>query len=319
MRFRRPPWPFRTRAWRRSRLLALSALLPVVLLACLVLADQGSRFVEGHGRVEVWVREAPAAVEAMSATRLHVPMFGPVERLRASGRRVPPPGCRSGIALSVRGLRDSELDMARDMLIDTAAAVGLRPCGQAVFIFDDLPGPLDSGDLGGFAFQAVLWAAIPMAVVALLFWAAMARFPLALALAWSRWDVAALRSGLAVGLGLALALELVAWLVPASMPSSRIPPGPGFLVLMLLLYPLLHEVAFRAWALALAMQVHGPRFALYWSTGLQMLANAGSPAAAAQALVSGLVLGRLFLHRQALPECAIALSVCTGLRLLLPW
>lgn len=315
IRFRRPPWPLRTRAWRRSRLLALSVLLPFAFLLCLLLAEAAIRFVEAHNRVEVWLQDAPAALETAPASLFEDPAFGKVDRLHVSENRSPPPGCRSDIGLGFRGLRDSELSIAYEVLEAAAVSAGLHPCPQPVFVFDDLPGPLDALDPAAFAVQAVLWAALPMAVLGLLFWAVMDRFGLAASLAWSRWDLPALRNGLAMGVVLALVLQLPAWLMPARFPSTAV-SGPGLLALTLLLYPLLHEIAFRAWALALAMQSHGPRFALFWSTGLQVLASisALTGVAQAQALASGLLLGWLYLRRQSLPECVIALIACSALR-----
>ncbi|KAA2286019.1 CPBP family glutamic-type intramembrane protease [Arenimonas fontis] len=299
-------------------MLALSVLLPFVLLASLAIADQASRFAEGHGRVELWLKDSPEALVTVSAVRFDDPAFGIADVILATRSVTPPPGCRSAVGLGFRGLRDNELQIAYDILRAKAIAAGLHPCEQPVFVFDDLPGPLDARDPSDFAVQAVLWAAMPTAALGLLFWAAMDRFGLAASLAWSRWDLEALRQGLATGLLLTLAPMALDWLLPPPYPATAQTPGPGFLALSLLLFPLLHELAFRAWALALAMQSHGPRFALFWSSGLQVLINAGSFSAAVQALVSGLLLGRLFLRRQALPECVIALTTCTALRMLAP-
>jgi membrane protease YdiL (CAAX protease family) len=310
-------------ARRKLLLLAMSLLLPAVLLACSHVFVAGLMQVGDNDRAIVWAQGAASDIESVRRRIESSAVF-------RAGRVANPPrpdyvssDCGpDAVELSFGGLGLHDGQAAREALELLAAQASLQVCASNIFIIGDTSAERTSERFGFVAQHLLLYLLVPGGIVACLFW--MVR---------EQWQLPALLSarsaGPGIGLGLiaALALVVVAAAINLAfgLPWSGDRPGftPGsdattlFLGLALIgLSPVIEELAYRAWLITLAERALGA-----WAAGaLSSLAYAAShlPASGREwllGIVLGAVCSALYLRTRSL-WAPIAANAGFGLMLL---
>lgn len=319
-RFRRPPWPLGTRAWRRGRWLLWATLLPLVLIGTLRFSLWAGLELEPYDRAILWAVGSPQALDSLD---VHVSSHG----IFAHGHRASqgefgraPRGCESAVAYSFSRLRDYELPAAASELRSLANKAGARPCGGMQFVFDDHPGVFSRGALPDVLAQIAWLAAVPLLAVLLVHWGLADR--LKLSAPAGSWSANALVRGLLLGtlLGAASAALRGAWFAGDSsgiLAKSGVPGGLATWALLLVLLPFVHELSFRAWAQSLATRTLGSAGAIAFTTALVLAAHQGRPADWPGMIAQSLALGWLYDRTQSLPACVLAQSAIVAVGMLL--
>lgn len=280
---------------RKLALLAMSLLLPAVLLACSHVFVGGLMMVGNSDRAIVWAQGAASDIET---ARMRIESSEVFHAGRVAKPQQPDyvsSDCGpDAVELSFGGLGLHDGQAAREALELLAAQAGLQVCASGIFIISDA----STGDaverFGFVAKHLLLYLLVPGGIVVCLYWMFREQFQLPALLSVQS-------AGSGIGLGLVAALALVAATAAINLafgfPWSGDRPGfaPGsdataaFLGLALIgLSPVLEELAYRAWLITLAERALGA-----WAASiLSSLAFAAShlPASGREWLL-GIVLG----------------------------
>ncbi len=323
--FRRPAWPFRTRAWRRVRWLLLAPLLALLLEGTARLAVHMVVDADPNDHAIVWVQGAPRALAAAdAAVRAHrVLPGGRRAGARAFGESAPA-ACPGAEAFVFSRLHPHELQIASRELRTIAQRAGARPCGGDRYVFNDVPALGTPGALVDNLLHAAWLAGVPMLAVLVWPWGLGERLALPRTWDWAAWRAPPMLRGLACGLvllGLLWALRgmlgVLEWPPPRSPIAEVLPAGPGSALFVWLLLPFLGEVAYRGWALPLATMTLGPRLALAVPALLAAAVTQAPPQAWPGLALLHVVLGLLMQRTGSLWACVLAHAlVAAGLGLL---
>lgn len=320
-RFRRPPWPLGTRAWRRHRWLLWAVLLPLVFVGTLRVSLWAGLELEPYDRATVWASGTPQALDLLGLYVANHGIFAQGHRTLAGPSGRPPRGCETAEAFSFSRLRDYELQAAASELRALAQKAGARPCGGNEFVFDDHPGVFSTRALPDVLPQIAWLAAVPLLAVLLVAWGLSERLKLPVHRDARPCSSAALARGLLTGLVLGAASVALQFVLrdPGMPPSDGIsaPAGLATWGLLLLVFPFLHELSFRAWAQSLAARTLGRRGAIAFTT-LLALALFQAPLASWPGMIATSVgLGWLYDQSQSLPACVLAQAILVAMGLCL--
>lgn len=255
---------------RKLLLVAMSLLLPAVLLACNHVFVAGLMRVGDSDRAIVWAQGAPSAIAAVRADIENNAVFHagrvatPARPDHVSSNCGP-----DAVELSFGGLGMHDAQAAREALETLAVQAGLVVCASDIFLLNDAGAGGAGGRVGFVAQHLLLYLAVPGGILACLYW--MFREP------WQLQAPFVARSaGPGIGLGLAAALALLAVTAAINLafglpwPGDRPGIAPGsdtgtvLLVLALVaLSPVIEELAYRAWLITLAERALGA-----WAAGL---------------------------------------------------
>lgn len=325
--FRRPPWPFRTRAWRRVRWLLLAPLLPLMMSATLELGLHMVVEADPNDHAIVWVG---GSERALLATGHAVAAHAVFAHGRRAGPRVfdegPPAACPAGAeAFVFSRLHGHEARLAADELRALAAKAGAKACGGDMFIFDDVPALGAPGALADNLLHVAWLAGVPLLAVLLLPWGLGERLELRTPWAWSGWRPRPLGLGLAVGLGLLavlwplrLSLQALGWAPMSPGAMTGLPAGIGSALLLFVLLPFLQEAAYRGWALPMATRTLGPRLALGVPILVAAAINPPGLHAWPTLVVTHLSLGLLLQRTGSIAPCIVANMLFSTGWMLLP-
>lgn len=320
-RFRRPPWPFGTRAWRRGRWLLWAILLPLVFVSSLRLSTWAALELEPYDRAVLWATGTAPSLDYFETLVLDHGIFAHGQRTTPGSPDAAPRGCDAASGFSFDRLRSYELQAAASELQALASKAGARPCGGMHFVFNDHPGVFASERTLDVLPQVAWLAAVPLLAVLLFVWGLSERLKLARTASTS-WSPATLRN--AVLVGAALGLVSVAWqrVIAESAGayaagSSSHPRGAATWMLLVILLPFLHELSFRAWAQSLAARVLGVYGGVAFATLLALVLFQSRPVDWPGLIVASIALGWLYHRTQSLPACVLAQATCVAIGLLL--
>lgn len=308
---------------RRVALLLLALGLPLVHAVAMrgfMLADLHTA---GADRALVWVEGTPVQLDALAlqvdARHGRVPA-GRV-RLASDDVRPPEPCGPAAREYSIGALHGDQNHPARRLLEQLAAESGATVCRSKMFIFNELHVPLERSLLETAAAMAMQSLLLPAGFVIAGYWAFARQLslPSPNASALPLWKQLAF--GLAVAVPLLLGLKLLGWLVPgAGIDSGYTVAAIGWpiAISIVLLEPLMQELALRLWLVTLAESAVGPwpavalsglvimpiHYTLDWQTTL--------PSA-----VVGAAIAALFVRTRSLWAC-LAANSALGLALFLP-
>lgn len=293
-------------------LLALSLLLPAVLLVCTHVFVTAQMHAGADDRALVWVQTGSGDIgSARSRITTHAVFSGGQVR-DASPDHPAPESCGArAFELSFGSLTDDDAQAAREELEHIAAQAGLTVCASHHFRLND-PGTETAARQAGFAAQHVaMFLGVPAGMCLLLYW--MFRDQLAMpGLRAGKGMSAHLLLGLAGATGMmaisifinTMAGEPV--LDAKSAPFATLGPGAMFLVLSLTTgSPVIEEIAYRSWLITLSERVIGAWPAAVMSTALFTLSHQPTNLAdAATLLALGGVCSMLYLRTRSLAAVA---------------
>ena len=309
----------RLRFHHRLGLLALSLLLPALLVGLMAVWFLALTTLSHHDRTLVWVQGTPAQLASLREAVLEHPVF-PEGDFAPGGYADHRPAECAGFELAVgfSRLREFELSAAKTTLDELVRESGVQACDAHVFIFNDLPSPFDPTAWDDSLVTLLLALFLPTGTLLIAYWG----FGLAHALP-APWHLPrpVLRT---LGLGAAgavaglLAIKLVELMLRLVWPDatvgsdaiSGLGPDPFSLPVILLVgvyVPFLEELAFRAWLIPVAERAIG----LWPACALSVLAFAAIhlPFAGPE-LLGTLVLGAIFAAvyalTRSLPACLLA-------------
>tara|TARA_R110002020_G_scaffold21373_3_gene72327 strand:+ start:1879 stop:2865 length:987 start_codon:yes stop_codon:yes gene_type:complete len=309
----------RPRLVHRLGLLALSLLLPALLVGLMAAWVLALTTLSHHDRTLAWVQGSPAQLDTLREAVLEHPVFAEGDFVPGGFADHRPDECAAtDVAVGFSRLREFELSAAKTALDDLVRASGVQACDAHVFIFNDLPDPLDPTAWDDSLVTLLLALLLPTGTLLIAYWG----FGLAHALPtpWHlprpAWRTLGLGLGGAVaGLAAVKLIELMLQLVwPGTVVGSDaisgLGPDPFSLPVILLVgvyAPFLEELAFRAWLIPVAERAIG----LWPACALSVLAFAAIhlPFAGPE-LLGTLALGAIFATvyalTRSLPACLLA-------------
>lgn len=317
-RFRRPPWPFGTRAWRRGRWLLWATLLPLVFVSTLRLSTWAALELEPYDRAVLWANGTEASLANLEALVSKHGIFPHGLRLLPQSPDAAPRGCDSASGFSFERLRNYELAAAGSELKAMARKAGARPCGGLTFVFNDHPGVFASGMVLDVLPQVAWLAAVPMLAVLLFVWGLSERLQISTIAGVAPCARPKLATALLLGAGLGLAssgLRVVSG--EGGHHATGHPSGIATWSLLVVLLPFLHELSFRAWAQSLATRTLGPYGAIAFSSVLALALFQSRPMDWPAVVAVSVGLGWLYHRTQSLPACVLAQATCVAIGLLL--
>ncbi|TNJ34590.1 CPBP family intramembrane glutamic endopeptidase [Arenimonas terrae] len=250
---------------RKLQLLAMSLLLPAVLLACTHVFVAALMRVGDSDRAIVWAQGEPSAIAAVRRQVESNQDFrnGRVE-IPALPRYRPADCAPEAVELSFGGLGAHDAQAARDALESHAEQGGLQICATDIFLLNDTRTDDAAGRARFVAMHLLLYLVVPGGVALCVFWmfreqfALPAPFPAGSAARGLAWGLAALPALVAMAAAINLAFGLP-W--PGDRPGLA--PGTdaatvGMVLALVALSPLFEETACRGWLIPLAERAIGP-------------------------------------------------------------
>ncbi|GAB2654888.1 lysostaphin resistance A-like protein [Arenimonas aestuarii] len=308
-----------SRLVHRLGLLALSLLLPALLVGLMAAWFLALTTLSHHDRSLVWVQGAPAQLAALREAVLEHPVFPEGDFAPGGYADHRPADCAAyDVAVGFSRLREYELSAAKATLDQLVRSAGVRVCEAHVYLFNDLPSPLDPTAWNDSLVTLLLALLLPTGSLLIAYWG----FGLALALP-SPWHLPrpllrTLGVGVAGAIGGLAAIEVFGRLLHLAWPGtsvgndaiSGLGPDPLSLTVILLVgvyTPFLEEMAFRAWLIPVAERAIG----LWPACALSMFAFAAIhlPSAGPEllgTLMLGAVFAAVYALTRSLPACLIA-------------
>lgn len=307
---------------RRLPILAVALLLPMAYVACVIAFTMASMRLADSDRALVWITGTPAELAAASLSLQSNPWFPEVRVLAASASLPPPVTCPArSRQLSIAGLRQEEAAAARALIETLAEDNGATVCESTEYVINESRAARQATLASNAAAMLLDSGLLPLGWLVLLYLAFAGR--LGLRPARAGWPpVPALAAGAAGAL---------AWWLGAAMLRSMLSPGaqppepwsaailgPGLVLAIVVLDPVMTELSFRAWMLPLVQRSMGRWPALLGSAMASTATQLpGSAAEAAPALLLGLICSALYLRFESLAACVLC-SALAGASLFLP-
>lgn len=305
----------------RAALLALSLLLPLLAVGLLLLFTVGSVALSASDRAIVWAEATPSRLSAMEHRVGANEWFAGGRTLNASERTPLPTDCHPGARqFSFGGLREGEAQAAREILELMASEAGATVCLTNTYLINELPDLSRQHWIQAAASGLLSTSLLPFALVL----AAYLSMAGKLQLGSAGFDYGAQTRALGAGVAAAIGVWL---LLTAVSAASRLAGqgddretamsvalvGPGLAVALILVVPMLLELAFRGWMLPLAGRAIGPVAAALFSSTAYAAASLPMDAwQAAGQFGTGMVLAGLYLRTRSLSACVLA-SVLVGM------
>ncbi len=309
----------RPRLIQRLALLALSLLLPALLVALMAGWFLALTTYSHHDRSLAWVQGTPGQLASLRDAVLEHPVF-PEGEFEAGGFADHRPSECAGedVVVGFSRLREFELSAATATLDELVRESGVHRCDAHVFIFNDLPSPLDPTAWDDSLVTLLLALFLPTGTLLIAYWGFGLAFTLPSPLHLPRPVMRTLGLGLSgavAGLAAVKAIELLlrlAW--PDALAGgegvSGLGPDPFSLPVILIVgvyAPFLEELAFRAWLIPIAERAIG----LWPACAMSVLAFTAIHLPFAGAELPGtLALGAIFVavyaFSRSLPACLIA-------------
>lgn len=315
-------------AVRRAALLLLSLLLPAITLASVVGITLAALRVGDNDRAIVWVAGTPAQLAAASLSLQANEWFADVGVDVARAALPAPPECPAHARqLSIGKLRQEEIQAARELIEAIAQDNGAWVCRSQVYLLNESrtgrPQAV-SAALAGAVLESCL---LPLGLVAWVFLAYAGRLGLRRHAPAPRGLVGHVAAGIGAGLVWWLAIFLLdASLRPFGLVLAPAEPwsasllGPGLVIGIVLVEPLLGELSFRAWMLPLSERALGPWAAAIGSTVAFAAAQLpASPADAAPSLLLGAINAALYLKTRSLVACVLCSAMASASLFLPVW
>lgn len=299
---------------RKLQFLAMSLLLPVVLLACTHVFVAALMRVGDSDRAIVWAQGETSAIAAVRQRVQSNEDFrdGRVE-IPASPRYRPSACAKGAVELSFSGLGAHDAQAALEALETLAERGGLRICATDIFLINEASTHDAAGRARFVAMHLLLYLGIPGGIALCVFWmfrdqfALPAPFPTGSAGRGLAWGLLALPVLVATAAAINLAFGLP-W--PGDRPGLA--PGTdaatvGMVLALVALSPVFEETAFRGWLLPLAERAFGP----WAAAALSSLVFAASRLPASErewvlGLMLGAVCSLLYLRTRSLWAPVIA-------------
>jgi membrane protease YdiL (CAAX protease family) len=264
---------------RKLPLLAMSLLLPAVLLACTHVFVAALMRVGDSDRAVVWAQGDAATIAAVRQRLQSNEDFRDGRVEIPALPRYRPSACPQGaVELSFGGLGEHDARAALEALEVLADQGGLQICATDIFLLNDASTDDFAGRARFLAQHLLLYLVVPGGVALCVFWmfreqfTLPAPFPAGSAGRGVAWGLVALPALVAMAAAIHLAFGLP-W--PGDRPGLA--PGMdaatvGMVLALVALSPLFEETAHRGWLIPLAERAVGP-----WSAGaLSSLAFAAS-------------------------------------------
>jgi len=307
---------------RRVALLLLALALPGLYAVALHGSLYADLHTAGADRAIVWVEGTPQQLDALAAQVDARHGRVPAGRVRdASADLIPPTPCGADAReYSIGALASDQNHPARELLEQLAAESGATVCRSRMWIFNELDVPGREGLRETAASVAMQSLLLPTGFVIAGYWAFARQLslPAPNASPLPLWRQVA--CGLAVAVPLYLALKVLGWFVPdAGIDSGYTVAAIGWpiAISIVLLEPLMQEMALRLWLVTLAERAVGPwpavalsglaimpiHYALDWQSTL--------PSA-----VVGAAIAALFVRTRSLWAC-LAANAALGLAVFL--
>lgn len=315
-------------AVRRAALLALSLLLPAITLASVVGITLATLRLGDNDRAIVWVAGTPAQLAAASLSLQANEWFADVGVDVASAALPAPLECPAQARqLSIGKLRQEETQAARELIEAIAQDNGARVCRSQMYVINESRAGRTQPTSAAFAGALLESCLLPLALVVGVFLALAGRLGLRGPVPAPRALGRQLAAGIGAGVGWWLATSLLdaslgrfgLALVPAE-PWSASLLGPGLVVAIVLVEPLLGELSFRAWMLPLSERALGPWAAAIGSTLAYAVAQMpATPADAAPSLLLGAINAALYLKTRSLVACVLCSAMASASLFLPVW
>jgi membrane protease YdiL (CAAX protease family) len=250
---------------RKLPLLAMSLLLPAVLLACTHVFVAALMRVGASDRAIVWAHGDAAAIAAVRQRVQSNEDFrdGRAE-IPASPRYRRSACAQDAVELSFGGLGAHDAQAALEALEVLAEQEGLQICATDIFLLNDASSHDAAGRAGFVAQHLLLYLVVPGGIALCVFWmfrehyALPAPFPAGSAARGVVWGLIALPALVAITAAINLALGLP-WLGdrPGLAPGVDAATV-GMVLALVALSPLFEETAYRGWMIPLAERAVGP-------------------------------------------------------------
>lgn len=309
----------RPRLIHRFGLLALSLLLPLLLVGLMALWVLALTTLSHHDRTLAWVQGTPAQLAALREAVLEHPVFPDGEFAPDGFADHRPVECESeNVAVGFSRLREFELTAAGATLDELVRASGVRRCDAHVFIFNDLPSPLDPTAWNDSLVSLLLALVVPTGTLLIAYFGFGQAFALPAPWQLPRPQLRTLGLGV-VGALAALAavkgIDALFWLAwPQGLGGggdlSGLGPDPLAIPIILLVgvyTPFLEELAFRAWLIPVAERAVGlvPACALS-AIAFTMIHLPFAGPELLGTLALGAVFAGVYAITRSLPACVIA-------------
>ncbi|WP_374604560.1 CPBP family intramembrane glutamic endopeptidase [Arenimonas sp.] len=309
----------RLRLLPRIGLLALSLLLPALLVGLMAAWVLALTTLSHHDRTLAWVQGTPAQLASLREAVVGHPVFTNGDFAPGGFADHRPAECGAqDVAIGFSRLREFELAPARATLDELVRASGVYACESHVFIFNDLPSPLDPTAWDDSLVTLLLALVLPTGTLLIAYWG----FGTAFALP-APWRVPApvlrtLGLGLAGALAGLVAVEGLGWLFHLAWPEEMTGGDPvaGLgadplalpVILLVGVYaPFLEELAFRAWLIPVAERAVGllPACALSTLAFTAIHLPFAGPELAGTLLL-GAIFAAVYAFTRSLPACLVA-------------
>lgn len=308
---------------RRFALLLLALCLPLLLAVAthgFMLADLHTA---GADRALVWVEGTPAQLDALAEVVDARHGRVPAGRVReASGQLVPPAPCGAGAReYSIGALQGDLHQPAGALLEQLATEAGATVCRSRLFVFNELEVPIERSPGQAAAAMAMQSLLLPAGFVIAAYWA----FARQLSLPGPNASPLPLWRQLALGLVVAVPAWIALKILGLVAPDSGIDSGYTvaaigwpIAVSIVLLEPLMQELALRLWLVTLAERAIGawPAVALSGLAIMPIHYTLDWQATLPSALV-GIAIAALYVRTRSLWAC-LAANSALGLALFLP-
>lgn len=309
----------RPRLIQRLGLLALSLLLPALLVGLMALWVLALTSLSHHDRTLTWVQGTPEQLAMLRDAVLDHPVFPDGEFAADGFPDHRPEECDTeDMAVGFSRLREFELTAASATLDELIRSSGAQRCDAHVFIFNDLPSPLDPNGWSDSLVTLLLALFVPTGTLLIAYYGFGVAFSLPAPWHLPRPRLRALGVGLGgalVGLCVVEGIEALHGLAWPQRPAddgglSGLGPDPlalGVLLLIGVYTPFLEELSFRAWLIPVAERAIGlvPACALsaLAFTAIHLpFAGAELPAT----LALGATFGAVYALTRSLPACLVA-------------
>jgi len=306
---------------RKLLLLALSLLLPAVLLVCTHGFVMAQMRVAANDRALIWVQgDADGIARATLRIASHPAFSGGRVSSHSTSNPAPEPCRTNAVELSFGNLSLDDSQAAREELELIAARTGLQVCASDRFRINDPGTGTTAGQLRFAGQHLLLFLGVPAGICLCLYWMLREQFALpALRIGQG------LAGNLLLGLGGAV-LALIASIIFHTASgggafdnhAAHLPvlgPIPTMMVLALTVgSAMIEEVAWRSWLITLSERSLGPWPAAALSTTLFTLS--GQPATASEALTMlalGGICSALYVRTRSL---AVVITAHAGYALL---
>ncbi|MCX7033547.1 MAG: CPBP family intramembrane metalloprotease [Arenimonas sp.] len=298
----------------RAILLVQSMMLPLLGVGLLVSFAMGTVMLSANDRAILWAEGTTAQLAVMQDRVAANPWFKHGRSRPATASNPLPAECGAGAReFSFASLGEVEGQAAREILEMIAAEAGARVCLSNIFMINELP-DRDTQSWSQLAASAVLGTSmIPCAAVLFVYFAFSNRLRLG---TWLGDDGRIARS-LSWGLGSGLFASVVVALATLLGPTYNDDPqatamtvgnvGYSLALALVLVIPVIEEVAFRGWMMPLAERGLGTIASAVASSALYSAASLPADAwSAAGYFCLGLTYAMVYLRTRSLLACIVA-------------